>query len=146
MKEALLTEIIALRSIAKDMAEEFREVQLIYLHGSLLLGFEREDSDVDLAVIIDDVEEKDFIKQQLAYSDFFESRFKKRDIDLKIINTAPLAFKYSVIKKGKIIFSRNENFRADFEVEVTKKYLDFRYYYEQYNQALIDRLAQEGRF
>lgn len=146
MKEALSKEIISLRSIAKDMAKEFREVNLIYLHGSLLLGFEREDSDVDLAVIIGDVKETDIIKQQLTYSDFFESRFKKREIDLKIINTAPLAFKYSVIKKGEIIFSRNENFRADFEVEVTKKYLDFKYYYDQYNQALIDRLAQEGRF
>lgn len=146
MNEALLKEIETISEIAIDMAKIYHEVQLIYLHGSLLQGFEREDSDADLAVIIDEDKEKDIIRHQLMYSEFIELRFKKREVDLKIINTAPLAFKYSVIKKGEIIFSRSEEFRVDFEVEITKEYLDFKYYYDQYNEALINRLALEGQF
>lgn len=146
MKNVVSNEIIALIKIACELANEFQEILLVYLHGSLLEGYEREDSDVDLAVIIDEDKERDMIRQQIKYNEFFELHFKKREVDLKIVNSAPLAFKYSVIQKGKIIYSRSEKFRVDFEVEITKKYLDFKYYYDQYNEAFINRLAQEGRF
>lgn len=32
----------------------------------------------------------------------------------------------------------------EFEVNVIKKYLDFKHYYDSYNEYLIKRLAEEG--
>lgn len=128
------------------MANEFEEVHLVYLHGSLLKGLAREDSDIDLAVVVDRDKKNDFLRQQLLYNEFFDLRFKNREVDLKVINAAPLPFKFSVVQKGEVLFSRSEKFRVDFEVDVIKKYLDFKYYYDSYNDFFIKKLAEEGRF
>jgi uncharacterized protein YifE (UPF0438 family) len=46
-------------------------------------------------------------------------------VDIKIINYAPLGFKYE-ITKGEVIFSRNENKRYEFLEKTWQKYLDFK--------------------
>ncbi len=146
MTLAKSNEINQICEIAEAFAAEFEEVNIVYLHGSLLYGYERNDSDVDLAVIINHEKKKEHLRLQIHFNEFFDLRFKKREIDLKIINSASLAFKFSIVQKGKIIFSRDEEITADFEVGVVKKYLDFKPYYDAYNKAFINGLAKEGKF
>jgi predicted nucleotidyltransferase len=145
MRDSSSKEITTLAKIAASMADEFNEVRLVYLHGSVLKGLATKHSDVDLAVVVGG-DENDLIGLQLTYNDFFELRLKNREVDLKVINAAPLAFKFSVVQRGSVIFSRSEKFRTDFEVDVIKKYLDFKYYYDSYNRFFMKKLAEEGRF
>ncbi|NIR49480.1 nucleotidyltransferase domain-containing protein [candidate division KSB1 bacterium] len=146
MSQAISTEIKSLKRHVKAFAEEVKEVLVVYLHGSVVEGFAREDSDLDLAVVISDANKKNLMRLQLRYTEFFDLRFKDREIDLKIINQAPLAVKFSVLQKGEIVFSRDEELRTAFEVDVIKRFLDFRHYYDAYNKEFIDRLAEEGVF
>ncbi len=46
-------------------------------------------------------------------------------IDLRVLNQAPLFFKYEVIK-GKLLISKDEEFRYGFIERVVLKYLDFK--------------------
>jgi len=49
----------------------------------------------------------------------------KLPVDIKIINFAPLRFKYE-ITKGEVIFSRDENKRYEFLEKTWQEYLDFK--------------------
>ena len=48
-----------------------------------------------------------------------ERRIKPRfEFDVKILNSAPIEFQFEVIKKGRVIFSRDKARRIDYEFEV----------------------------
>jgi hypothetical protein len=46
-------------------------------------------------------------------------------IDVRVLNTAPLSFKYNVIKDGIILLVKNDDKRADFQETTISAYLDF---------------------
>lgn len=46
-------------------------------------------------------------------------------VDVRIINQAPLSFRYGVIKKGELLLVRDDDRRVDFEVLTLSKYFDF---------------------
>ena len=44
-------------------------------------------------------------------------------VEVKIINTAPVSFSFQVMR-GKLLFSRDDEFLADFMTVIARKYLD----------------------
>ena len=46
-------------------------------------------------------------------------------VDVRILNYAPIAFQYNVIKEGAIVLDNDKDLRADFESLVFKKYFDY---------------------
>ena len=50
----------------------------------------------------------------------------RKRVDVKILTHAPIAFQYEVIKRGEVIFSRNDTMRKRYEAEVLSRYLDYK--------------------
>ena len=50
----------------------------------------------------------------------------RKRVDVKILTHAPIAFQYEVIKKGEVIFSKNDMMRKRYEAEVLSSYLDYK--------------------
>ena len=50
----------------------------------------------------------------------------KLELDVKILNSAPVAFKYGIIKNGSLLFSRNENKMIEYESGVISEYMDYK--------------------
>jgi len=50
----------------------------------------------------------------------------RKRIDVKILTHATIAFQYEVIKRGEVIFSRNDTMRKRYEAEVLSSYLDYK--------------------
>jgi hypothetical protein len=46
-------------------------------------------------------------------------------VDVRIINRAPLSFRYRVIKDGELLLVRDDDRRVDFEVLTLSRYFDF---------------------
>jgi len=102
-----------------EIIQNKEEVIFAYLHGSFLInGF----NDIDLAFFVNGIE--DILDYEITSSLEIEKQIHF-PIDLKVINPAPLGFKYEVTK-GELLFSRDEEIRTDFIEKVWHQYLDFK--------------------
>ncbi len=116
----------------KDMFDKLNEIKkifsnendllLAYIFGSQLRGKIGPLSDYDFAV---------FLSQKPSFQ--FKYRLKNKlvnvlntgQVDLIILNDAPVELKYKVIATGKIIFQKNSTIRTDFEADTLSRYFDY---------------------
>ncbi|MCL6642447.1 MAG: nucleotidyltransferase domain-containing protein [Candidatus Bipolaricaulota bacterium] len=99
------------------------EIVTIVLYGSFLT---RETfRDIDLALLVD--ERKLFTESFLDYElDRLEelSRLSKFPLDVRIVNRAPVLFRYAVTQ-GRVLFCRDERVWVEFCERTWGEYLDF---------------------
>lgn len=112
----------------QEFFQNRQEIILVYLFGSVLN--EVNCRDIDIGVVIDTKNlagEFQKLKYELAISRELESFLGPpyQEIDLKVLNSAPLYFQYEVIKSGEIIFSKSEKERVIYEAQLQIEYLDF---------------------
>ncbi|HDH04850.1 MAG TPA: nucleotidyltransferase domain-containing protein [Nitrospirae bacterium] len=125
-----------------------KEVSALYLFGSLANGGARRESDIDLAVLIDEklMEKKSFNRLK---NDYYQASpaFSLRSVDIVILNTASLPLRHRILKTGKILFDRNRKFRVDFTTKSIIRYLDFKPIEDIFRKAVADRFrrASVGR-
>jgi uncharacterized protein len=99
------------------------EVRFAYLFGGLAAGRRGPLSDIDLAVYLADRSKSSRIKLKLLNNLIYILRTE--EIDLVILNTAPLPLAYRIIKNKKILMDREPFFRHRYESLIIRKYLDF---------------------
>ncbi len=104
------------------------EIIVAYVHGSYAEG--RPFRDLDIAVYVN---EAALSESPLSYELMLESELQEAlreeglrvPLDVRVLNRAPLSFRYEVIKRGTPVFVRNDDLRADFEAATISRYLDF---------------------
>jgi len=107
------------------------EIIFSYIHGSFVEGDFR---DVDVAVYLKEEE------KALRYELNLERRIEDTidfPVDVRILNDAPLSFRFNVIKNGILLFSKNEKIRCDFETLSTVEYHDFEYLREEFRREAL---------
>jgi len=55
-------------------------------------------------------------------------------VDLRILNNSSLCFTQSILKNAKILFSKNEMKRIEFETSILNHYLDIKPHYDYYDK------------
>ncbi|MEW6069326.1 MAG: nucleotidyltransferase domain-containing protein [Candidatus Thermoplasmatota archaeon] len=119
-------------------------VLLAYFFGSSAKG--KLGRDLDIALLVNEKELKDgTIAVQTRYKVELMKLMNRTDIDVVILNDAPLLLRHEVIKAKKPIFVRDEATRIDFESMSELKYYDFLPYRKMFWEALKKRI-KEGRF
>ncbi|WP_048098095.1 nucleotidyltransferase domain-containing protein [Archaeoglobus sulfaticallidus] len=108
------------KKIKKILAEK-DEVIFAYLHGSFNEIYFR---DVDIAVYVDENKVEDFLDYELKLSAEIEKAVRL-PVDVRVLNSAPLSFKYKTIK-GELLTSKNEEIRFRFIERILMEYLDFK--------------------
>lgn len=58
-------------------------------------------------------------------------------VDLRLLNLAPTPFKFSVITRGKVIFTKDEQKRIDFEARIRNLYFDFLPHLKLHHRSLV---------
>lgn len=103
--------------------EKKEEIIFGYLYGSFLSA--NWFKDVDVAVFVDEkkVSRKDVLDYEIGISLELEKNLHL-PVDVKVLNYAPLTFRYEVTK-GEVILSRDEDVRLFFLEETWHRYLDF---------------------
>lgn len=113
-----------------------KAVSFAYIYGSFIedSGF----NDIDLAVFVDEaiVNHEKMLDCQLDLSVNLEREFMSYPVDVRALNIAPLSFRFSVITKGELAFSRNERERVSFEVMTRSLYFDFKPHAEFFYQKI----------
>jgi predicted nucleotidyltransferase len=120
-------------------------IEVAYLYGSVAIGLAREDSDIDIGVLINS-----------SYIDILDYKFEsnlalkiegvlKKEVDLRIINKAPIYAQYEVIKPAQLIYSANDSVRINFETQVLSQYFDMLPYWKLYDKYRSHRI-ERGEF
>ena len=64
-------------------------------------------------------------------------------IDVVVLNVAPLALRYRVLRDGKVLTCRDEQVRILYQADTVSRYLDFKPVIEQHERAILER-ARRG--
>ncbi len=117
---------------------EHSEILFAYLYGSVARGENRKGSDIDIGIYVkNDLGKKYDYASKIALE--IEKKTGLKNVEIVALNDKSLRFLNQVLRYGKIIFSTDEKERIQFETTVTKEYIDFKPYYEEY-----DRMRQEA--
>ena len=119
----------AVKEAIRAVFKKHEEILFAYLHGS----FVKKDAfrDIDVAIYLERMPASVLEYELQMETDLMEA-LRKYIIDVRVLNGAPLSFKYNVIKDGIVLLSKDDDKRADFEEKTIILYLDFLPYRKLY--------------
>jgi uncharacterized protein len=118
MKESIAKQIIQ----AENYLETREDIGFAYLFGSLAENRTTHLSDVDIAVYLT---EGKFDDKRLQILGDLIDIFKTDNLDLVILNTAPLMLKMKIIQARRILADNSPYIRNIFESATIRAYFDF---------------------
>lgn len=106
----------------KEELQKDKDILFCYIFGSYGKGKITPLSDVDVAVYLINV--KDYFDKKLTLLGKINDILKTDEVDLVILNEAPLTLIHQILKTKKILFSKDELSRISFEVKSQMFYFD----------------------
>jgi len=128
-------------TIAKTALSFYPDAEAIYLFGSYLTPDQRQDSDVDIAVLFP--YEKAKVLKNIAMSDCRDAleNVLKKTVDLINLRTVNTVFQNEIIQQGRIIYQQNERSVDEFEMQVMS-------FYQKLNEeraGILEDILASGR-
>lgn len=126
------------------------EVLLVYLFGSAAKN-PSQAKDIDIAVLLS---EEAFrkedpsdpqIKLEVELYKLLRKEQLKIEVDVVVLNNAPVILRHEVLKYGKLLYQRDEAIRIEFEAKSEIEFYDFQPYRRLFWEALVKRI-EEGKF
>lgn len=123
----------------KDILMEYESITFAYVFGSYVQGKVRLDSDIDIAI---------YLEEHLDIDTYLEIKMClteacKREVDLIILNDAKPLLKYEIYKNNMLLFCRDKSKETRYKVKTLFEYSDFKRYLDLSYDRTIDRLREE---
>ncbi|MFZ3167366.1 MAG: nucleotidyltransferase domain-containing protein [Candidatus Methanoperedens sp.] len=131
-----------METIIKVLEKE-PEVLFSFLFGSYAKGIQNENSDIDIAIYLIDeslIEKDPLYPSRLAIK-IERALAGKKTVDVRILNGSTLRFRSQVLRFGKLLFSKDEKKRIEFETSSLDLYYDFKPHLEKYDAARRARVG-----
>jgi len=129
-----------LKEVIKEVLKKHEEILVAYLYGSTVKGYGGKRSDIDVGLLLKEDFRAEAIYPARIAGEIQELCNLDQEVDVRILNEGSLYFLYKVIKEGEIILSTDERERVRFETSVIDRYVDFKPFYEQYDEKRRERL------
>ena len=131
-------------TLVKKIAEE-KYVIAFYAFGSLADGNLKPLSDLDFGILLSEsLDRKERFSRHLDLIGIFNSELKTDEVDLVVLNDAPLRFVHNIIGTGKLLFCRDRNQLADFTEKTIKQYLDFKPLRDRFDREFLKGIGYHG--
>jgi len=128
---------MSIKEAVRSYFAEQKNVLCVYLFGSAATGKENKFSDIDIAVLFDELTpRKEYSRLILLMMDSL-SAVLDRDVDIVVLNSANSFLKFQIIKNGARIYERPDRRKRDFEAIAIIEYFDFLPVREKLEAALI---------
>ena len=108
--------------------KKYLEVKVIILFGSYARGKAKPISDIDIAVMYKDVK-RTFDAEITSFSSHI--------LDVVPFSRLPLYIQFEVIKYGKILFMRDDEYFIEVKRGVLREYLEMSYLYERMSRRVL---------
>ena len=134
-----------IKKVLEEILLDKEEIVASYLYGSVIYSNFYEDIDVGLLIT-------DLFKPKLMYEAIIAGELEKKlkeilkinkPVDVRILNDRPLRFLFSILKNSKIICSRDDFKRVQFEARIMKEYLDIKPHFAIYDNMRELRYANK---
>jgi predicted nucleotidyltransferase len=128
----------ALTSKISEFLSKEENVLFTYLYGSFLE--ERPFGDVDVAAYVDPARFQNpdrIFDYGISLAAKIDLAISGVSVDLRLLNAAPMPFRFNVITTGRVLFSRSEEERIDFEVKTRSLYFDFLPHINFYYKSIV---------
>ncbi len=120
------------------------DVLLAYLYGSYARGTAGPLSDVDVAVLLEGAPDaRERFQARLDVTGAGMEILERDDVDVAVLNEAPLALAFRVIYDGVLLHARSRAARRDYVARITIEYLDFQPCLALWERAVFER-ARRG--
>lgn len=113
------------RAIARRLATR-PEVEAAYVFGSVAAERTRTDSDVDVAVLVNEaaVRPARRLRFRLDLMADLGAALHRRDVEVVILNEASALLAHRVLSRGRLVMERSRAVRVRFQVQTAARYLD----------------------
>ena len=119
------------------------DVIVAYLFGSRVTGRARAESDVDVAVLLNEEDSAARFERRLQMM-VEVSRVCAREADVIVLNDAPLILQHQVLKHGRLLYERDRRARVEFEVLSRKIYFDYKPVLDRQTRELFREIKEVG--
>ena len=129
--------------IFQTAPEIFRDypVCFAYLYGSYATEYEHPFSDLDICIHIDNIPPRGKLRLQMAIALRIDEVLGVGiDSDVRILDDLPLIIKGQIVTEGLLIYSINDDLRANVELFIRRAYFDFLPVTRKYRQSYINRV------
>jgi uncharacterized protein len=100
-------------------------IRLVYLFGSHASGHTHAESDVDIAVLLDEaLTTQERSAEQLALIGAFSRLWRTDNVDVTILNEASPLLAYEVLRNGVLLYCVDDEVRVEFQVRTLRAYED----------------------
>lgn len=119
------------------------DVVLAYLFGSYARGQAWAESDVDIAVLLEGhPDDEHCLDRRLDLASDLTDLLHA-DVDVLILNQAPPALRYAVLRDGVLLFCRDRQAMVMFRLRAVNEYLDFLPILQRHEAAILKK-ARKG--
>lgn len=122
-QNALPSDILSRLELLKPLFLSDHRIVFAYLFGGLASGIQRPLSDVDIAVYLDSCVDK--AEAKLDIIGMLADALKTDEIDLVILNDAPISLVGRILKNKRLIADKQPFIRHSFESLALREFFDF---------------------
>lgn len=119
-------------------------VLFAYLFGSSVTAQRGPDSDIDVAVYLEPATRRNSFDLSLGLAAQISEERGIGEVDVVVLNDAPLPLLGRILKHRIVIFSRDEAERVGFESRKFREFLDFDFHARSMDKGFLEDMA-EGR-
>lgn len=122
-----------------------RDIVCFFAFGSLVHGRLKPLSDLDLAILLSyRLNRSERFKKHIDMIGTLSEIFQTEEIDIILMNDAPLRFSYNILKKGKLLFCKDEKQLINFRHRVIMQYLDFKFFRDNFDRQFLTGIGYHG--
>ena len=134
----------SLRRYAPQILQDL-PVQLAYLYGSTARGEETPFSDLDIAIVCDDeISPEQRLRLMLDVSAELSRRTGIAEVDVRVINDAPLVFRGRIACEGILLYVREKSQQIEFETRTRDEYFDYLPFHRRLQDAFLANVRERG--
>jgi predicted nucleotidyltransferase len=125
-----------------------RPVMLAYVYGSVADGCPKPLSDVDIGLVLEPecgLNPHQRFMMELDIEAELEIHGGITNADVRSISAAPLGVQGKVLTEGVLLYSRDEDFRVEYEVRTRKLYFDFQPVLTMMREAYFEHMEADLR-
>ncbi|EAX48953.1 DNA polymerase, beta domain protein region [Thermosinus carboxydivorans Nor1] len=122
-------------------------IAAVFLFGSYGTDYQTRFSDIDLGVLFfpDGIPN---LRGEMELAGAFSSALGRDDVDLVIMNKAPLPLRYRIVAEGEIVYEKDYVYTSDFLAATYKYFLDYnidyRMFMAEYSRSLKEAYKANG--